>query len=126
MPFQLFEESSITNASHFHRLGVTRAFVNWRQTVQQGNVNQDSPRWRERAYKVLFTKCIDPVLHPHPGITLTQCGGRDPNMAHSAMGCGCGESAHIEHRTSTNRDEVRMPIHVVALDVLVKLSHNFG
>src|SRR5262249_45216831 len=73
--------------------------------------------------KVLLSEGVDSIFDTHPGVTLAQRGGGDPDVTDTTVS-GCGRQSNlVQQGTTTNSNYVRVAIHVIQIDGTVNLRH---
>src|SRR5690606_4847972 len=107
------KESSILNQRHLYGLGYARHPFAVAQREQEKVVVENRYRWTERSQKVFLTPIIDTILHAHTRVVLGKNSRRHTEVANTAVGNRRSVSHSIEHGTTTDGHDIRMPVDAV-------------
>src|SRR5438067_2031525 len=84
---------------------------------------EHSKRRSKGTQKILLTKGIDAVFYPNSSVTLCQHSRWHPDETYPAMGCGSSIPHHINQRSPSNSQHIRMTTEAIAMNSLL-YHHN--
>lgn len=120
--FNGFKEFLIADEGDFDGLNVAGAFVAIGQRQEQVGIIDHGERRGEGADEILFAESVDAVFYADTGISLTEGGTGNADMADAAMGGGSSQADHIEQSTTADGNQVRVAIDMITVYVRM----NFG
>ena len=114
--FDVVQQSGMLQQRDLDRFAQATSPMGVIETLEQGEIVDDSQWGAEASKEILVAEGVDPVLDTDTSITLGKCGRWHPDHADAAMRCRCGESGRIQDGTTSDDQCDRSPTDMLIVD----------